>query len=371
MDTDSEVALISVGLHKLVSAIVGPPRIIEIRRTATNLRNEYFKMKDEGRNNPFYFYLSDSKGEGFRFFSSDEDIMFIYNGVRVIQSMSECSLYDVNTTLLMMETEQTSPGFVLLRLIGDTHNRDIRRSCLQYPQGTYVSSQKWRDDEFPLCRLSETMHGPCASGVIGTLEYDHAHCLKSDTFPKAASSSIKRLREKGWPSPQVLQDIVTEGCHFVAISAKVPSFELLEWRLSFSAAETKLVHNMNHTQFLCYGLLKIFLKEAINVNKEVDDLLCSYYLKTALFWEIMDATQEWTPSTFLECFWRCFKRLLQWVNEEYCPNFFIPENNMMMGKFTRRTKAALLLHLTTLYKEGFRCLLRCTFLFINLSPTSL
>ena len=324
-------------------------------------------MKDEGPNVPFYMYLSGSKGEGFRFFSSDEDIMFIYNNVRVIQSMSQCRLYDVNTTLLMMETEQTRPGFVLLRLIGDTHNRDIRRSCLQYPPGTYVSSQKWRDDEFPLRRLSETMHGPCVSGVIGTVEYDLAHCLKSDIFPKAASSSIRRLQEKGWPSPQVLQDIVTEGCHFVAISAKVPNFELLEWRVSFSAAETKLVHNMNHTQFLCYGLLKIFLKEAVNANNDLDGLLCSYYLKTAVFWEIMDATQEWTPSTFLECFWRCFKRLIQWVNEEYCPNFFIPENNMMMGKFTGRTKAALLLHLATLYKEGYRCLLRCPSLYVSLS----
>ena len=40
---------------------------------------------------------------------------------------------------------------------------------------------------------------------------------------------------------------------------------------------------------------------------------------------------------------------------------------MMMGKFTGRTKATLLLHLTTLYKEGYRCLLRCPSLHESLS----
>ena len=51
----------------------------------------------------------------------------------------------------------------------------------------------------------------------------------------------------------------------------------------------------------------------------------------------------------------------------YCPNFFIPENNVMMGKFNRTTKAAPLCHLTSLYSEGYRCLLRCPSLYTHLS----
>ena len=366
MDTGTGLRLISIGLHAVVSEIVGYEKFIDIRRNVTNLKNDFLKLRSENSTAPIYGYLSGSKGEGFRFSSSDDDYMFIYNNVRVIQSMSQCRLYDVNTALLLMETEQTSPGFVLLRLIGNTHNYNIRRSCLQYPQGIYVSSQKWRDG-FPRNNLSETIHGPCSSGVIAQQEYDFAHCLKSDTFPKAAIGCIRRLHDRCWPSTQVLKDIITGGCYFVAIPAKLSNFEQLEWRLSFSAAETKLIHSMNHTQFLCYGILKIFLKEAINTNKDVEGLLCSYYLKTAVFWEIMDARQEWNPSTFLKCFWRCLKRLIQWVNEEFCPNFFIPENNMMMGKFNGTTKAALLHHLSTLYSEGYRCLLRCPSLHDTLS----
>lgn len=36
---------------------------------------------------------------------------------------------------------------------------------------------------------------------------------------------------------------------------------------------------MNHTQFLCYGALKIFLKEVL-CSKNKESLFCSYYLKT-------------------------------------------------------------------------------------------
>ena len=67
----------------------------------------------------------------------------------------------------------------------------------------------------------------------------------------------------------------------------------------------------------------------------------------------------WSPPTFLSCFWRCLARFIRWVHKGYCPNFFIPENNMMMGKFDETTKPKLLLHLLTLYNEGYKCLLRC------------
>ena len=359
MDITNEVSQISVGLHRLTSDIVGHKTIINLRRTVTDLTNDFYEclVKVDDKIS-IHSFISGSKGEGFRFSSSDEDYMFVHKNIRVIHSMSQCRLYDFNTTLLMMETEHTKPGFVLLRLIGNTTNHDIIRSCVKNQFGIYISSQKWRDENPAICS-NQVIHGPCTSGAIGTLEYDLAYCLKSDKFPKAATCCIKRLYERGWPSSQVLRDIVRGGCHFVAIPAKLSNYPLLEWRLSFSYAEKTLIHAMNHTQFLCYGLLKIFLKEAINVNEELEGLLCSYYLKTAVFWEIMDATQVWSPPTFLSCFWRCLARLIRWVHKGYCPNFFIPENNMMMGKFDETTKPKLLLHLLTLYNEGYKCLLRC------------
>ena len=366
MDTN-EMSLISIGLYNQISDIVGREKIIRIRRTVTDLNNELYKAYGEALSLPTHAYLSGSKAEGFRFSSSDYDYMWVYRDVRVIESTSQCRLYDVNTTLLMMETEQTKPGFALLRLVGDTNNSDIGRACIPFQSGMYLSSQRWRDNN-PYIYPGENIHGPCASGTLGKNEYDFAFCVKSDNFLKAANNAMKRLEERGWPSSVVLREIISGGCHFVAIPAKVPNFELLEWRLSFSIAERKLTHAMNQTQFLCYGLLKIVLKEAISCRPDLEGILCSYYLKTAVLWEIMDESQEWNPTSFLDCFLKCFRRLIHWINEEYCPNFFIPENNMLLGKFNDgKTKTELLGHLTTMYGEGYKCLLRCPSLHDRLS----
>jgi hypothetical protein len=49
-------------------------------------------------------------------------------------------------------------------------------------------------------------------------------------------------------------------------------------------AEKQLSHAMNYTQILCYALLKLSLKNIIDRNDKVKGLLCSYFMKTAVFW---------------------------------------------------------------------------------------
>jgi hypothetical protein len=49
-------------------------------------------------------------------------------------------------------------------------------------------------------------------------------------------------------------------------------------------AEKQLSHAMNYTQILCYSLLKLSLKNIIDRNDNVKGLLCSYFMKTAVFW---------------------------------------------------------------------------------------
>ena len=98
------------------------------------------------------------------------------------------------------------------------------------------------------------------------------------------------------------------------------------------------------------------MKEVIDANSEVKGLLCSYLLKTALLWEITKAVNLWNPSSLLHCFWKCFNRLLQLVNSSYYPNFFIPQNNMFVGKIEGPNRDKLLPHLRALHSEGYKCL---------------
>ena len=132
-----------------------------------------------------------------------------------------------------------------------------------------------------------------------------------------------------------------------------------EWRISFSQAEQKLVYSMNHTQFLTYGLLKLFVKEFNNGLIEDEKLLCSYHMKTAIFWAIQQNTiAHWCPQNLLAGFWVCFKLLLKWVYQGVCPNFFIPENNMFLTKVYGVAQHNLFTRLYGLYEKGITFLLQ-------------
>nr|XP_022308613.1 uncharacterized protein LOC111114553 isoform X1 [Crassostrea virginica] len=116
---------------------------------------------------------------------------------------------------------------------------------------------------------------------------------------------------------------------------------------------------MNHTQFLTYGLLKLFVKEINNGLSENEKLLCSYHMKTAIFWTIQRNTiVQWCPQQLLAGFWACFKLILKWVYEGFCPNFFIPENNMFLNKVHGVSQWNLFAKLYGLYEKGIAFLLQ-------------
>lgn len=113
----------------------------------------------------------------------------------------------------------------------------------------------------------------------------------------------------------------------------------LEWRLSFSQAEQKIVYTMNHSRFMCYGVLKIFLKEVIcSVNQ--DSLICYYYLKNILFWEIQN-----NPDSSFWCHCLVLGYALNVCVGVFLiqiVQFFIPENNMCKDKIVDSSREALL-----------------------------
>ncbi|KAK3087665.1 hypothetical protein FSP39_008918 [Pinctada imbricata] len=161
------------------------------------------------------------------------------------------------------------------------------------------------------------------------------------------------MLKNNWPPYDTVRDMIKDGCLFVPIGCKSSPSEEIEWRMSFSLAEKRLVHSMNHTQFLIYALLKLFLKEVVENNIILKGLLCSYFMKTLVFWEIMETKIPWTPSYLVQHFWNCFRRLLGWIDKEYCPNFFLPENNMFIGKIHGENKRNLLKELGSLYRQGY------------------
>ncbi|XP_062590489.1 uncharacterized protein LOC134252064 [Saccostrea cucullata] len=280
---------------------------------------------------------------------------------KVIWDLNQAQFYN-DRALIFANCTDSPPGFTLLQLLSpNIHCKAFITTCIPINGKFYISSSKHKQMmcffQRKCCGGNCVQHGPCVSDVSGNDEIDMAWCFASDFWPPSAFPWIERCHN--WPPPRAVQDIVNKGCHFVAIGHKLGNHEHDEWRISFSLAEQKLVFEMNHCQFLVYGLLKILTKEIFHrMLGNEGKLLCSYHMKTAVFWGIQhNIIYFWCPQNLLECFWVCFKLILKWVYEGVCPNFFIPENNMFLHNIYGEAQKNLFNNLYALYQKGIAFLL--------------
>ncbi|XP_052681400.1 uncharacterized protein LOC128162279 [Crassostrea angulata] len=337
--------------------IVGTSQQIAIRRASVGLSE--IVQKGVANNDINIIMMSGSHREGFRMVGSDIDYMIWPNNHRVILDLSQSEFYNTAiTTLILSDNSESPPGFTLLQLLTPRTNALVLSTLVRMNDNVYISSSRHRQETLSNPFPNSTIHGPCSSGVVIGVNYDIAHCYVCDVWPTYALSWKERCHS--WPNPYVVDDILKSECHFVAIGHPLGLHENEEWRISFSQAEYKCVQAMNHCQFLTYGLLKLFLKEVINEqSEETSQLLCSYHIKTAVFWAIQQNTLlKWCPQNLLVGFWSCFKLLLKWVYEGICPNFFIPQNNLFLAKVYGSIQIILFLQLQELYKKGLTCLLQ-------------
>nr|XP_011428134.2 uncharacterized protein LOC105328813 [Crassostrea gigas] len=302
---------------------------------------------------------SGSHKEGFRLDESDIDFMILLTEHRVVWHSSQFHFSDMlDLALILCDSSGSPPGYTLLRLPFEVASDVVLSACIRVNGHLYISSSKCREAMRPLSLLGSTIHGPCSNGILAGLEYDQAFCFVSDFWPPFASSWKDRCHS--WPCPNVVNDIIRNGCHFAAIGHKLGNLADHEWRISFSQAEHKLVYSMNHAQFLTYGMLKLFLNEIINNElDEEDQQLCSYHMKTGVFWAIQqNSLLHWCQENLLAGFWVCFKLLLKWVYEGVCPNFFIPQNNLFFGKVCGQPQKNLFVFLYKMYEHGINFLLQ-------------
>ena len=308
-----------------------------------------------------------SRREGFRLEESDMDHMIWHNHHRVFWKFSQIDYTKAaRQTIILSNTSERPPGYALLWL---PFERNADSVYVRINGLLCISSAKYRKRMLSLESSNYIENGPCCTDNHGLIGYDHAYGFFCGFWPPPAFSWIGRCHS--WPSKDVLIEIIQYGCHFVAIGNKAGNQENNEWRISFSHAESKLVYSMNHTQFLTYGLLKLFLKESINKDlEEAEKVLSSYHMKTAIFWAIQqNLISHWCPQNLLTCFWVCFKILIKWVYEGCCPNFFIPENNMFLNKVHGAIQHSLFGRLFVFYEKGEGMVFELPSIISNRIPT--
>lgn len=312
----------SLQFYHTLCNIIGSEEVVKTRRcifTAIDFisENKDITLKSTG-----------SKAEGLDF-GGDYDQMIIYNCFRVYENENGIESNEHKIPILM-DMCDTGPGFTKLKLYRriDECRPRVNAWCQYDGTDTYISSKKFRESHLP---KDMVIHGPCQSNPDKT--YDGVVSLSCKEWISPAHEWIHRNRARSaWPNYKLYSSIVKSGVLFVPIGFHYSLNEDLEWRISFSLAERQLVCSFSHTKLLCYALLKIILKDVI--NKVHPDLICSYFLKTIMFWLSEESNPYvWKPDRIIPCFMKCLKRLLYCVEHSTCFHYFISDKNLFEDRF--------------------------------------
>ena len=269
---------------------------------------------------------------------SDLDTVYIFNNLPVVTDPSE---NPVGTSLLFIQDATTPAGYCKLQLTqdgvpqyGDVPDADpyldeYCRACLQFIADT--------DNRLVCCFTPsdselgkyDQRHGPAMTrnASTGYTSMDLVRAVECYNTSHFIHNWLNRTRKFDWPAGDILQICKTAGCLFVPVGHPHSEDHEQQWRISLSHQEKLLVTQFNSVQFKCFILLKMISKEII--HKFVADSLSSYHIKTCMFSVIENTPCEfWKPENLLVCISLCLRKLLEWVDAGYCPNYFIPEENM-------------------------------------------
>ena len=144
------------------------------------------------------------------------------------------------------------------------------------------------------------------------------------TWPMVAQEW--RERQRKWPSPDVVDQVIREGFHLVVKAPKNGGNPECDFRISFSHAEYLLSQEINEIQRECYRLLRTY--HCVYLSIEPKGLI-SFHLKNIFLRTIEETGGEmWIESRRAECMWKLIANLLKALRERHLPHYFIRSYNL-------------------------------------------
>ena len=353
---------LSLGLWRALES-VGVTEEIRALRLDSALRREilgylgaYFE--DEST---FSFYIVGSSFEGTSTagLESDTDILYCQDAVEVIEDI-QAKPTEAFACLLIVRDNTTKPGYVKLQYV----EKGIPQTALP-GQEMYLDNFMVDDsNRIVVCRRHydpgavDEQHGP-ADTVNETPAFSASDLVQSfrcRILPKMAQQWIERIKINSLPCQFSLDKMMTLGAFFVPKGHPYSDHREKEWIISFSLQERTIMSSLNPTQHKCYVLLKMIKKDLLFSMLKTDSL-SSYHMKTCLMYMIERTSLEfWKPENLFACLQSCLLCLLNWVNDGFFPNYFIPEQNLFDGRVSPQTQTQL--------KSTLQCLVAsdCQFL---------
>ena len=240
-------------------------------------------------------------------------------------------------------TDSQFPGYVYLELrylLTQCSDNDTY-SAVDYERGTYKSHLSDEITEPPSVSVLGTIetHGPAQqfSSGDGTKVIDADVCVRCPYWPPQAVDWPTRHRNYEWPDSVTVDRVVSNGCDLVGVAHREcrrdERMGTHQWRLSFSRAEIVLINSWMPLQQAVYHLLRVFLKTE-RLTESADNsgsgTLSNYHIKTLMLWACeLKPRSWWTDNfSFTAICVDLLHHLSQWLNQGYCPHYFITGCNL-------------------------------------------
>ncbi|KAL3856653.1 hypothetical protein ACJMK2_011381 [Sinanodonta woodiana] len=269
--------------------------------------------------------------------------------------------------LLMVADENTYPGYYKLQLLHPSSmepqhvgnvvelNEENDISAVDRNQRVVLKPSSFTYDE------RDEVHGPATTHSSGgPMSQDYIKAIIVNSWLQEAKSWFTRRRHNNWITSVEFDHFLSKQAFLVPVGNPLSVEQRLEWRISFTAVERDLMWRMNNTQIACYILMKMINKSFIIPT--VGECLSSYHCKTALF-HLIDNTDRkfWKPNNLLSCLNLILKTISSWVESGFCPNYFIPNENMFLGKVQGIPRKRLHILLVYLIDQDFKYLTQIEF----------
>ncbi|XP_053398821.1 uncharacterized protein LOC128556914 [Mercenaria mercenaria] len=287
----------------------------------------------------------------------DFDTLVCHNHFNIIQDIAEWQPGFIN--LLMIRDDSTPPGYCLLQKTDE----DVPVPAEYVPNDIFVRDRRGRilmTNTWSFNNIPEGFirRGP-AHTIIGQPGYsdnDTVHAYYCKSWPLEALTWLQRQSVGHWPPYEIKRASLFDGCFVVPVGRTGTVDEELQWRISTSLTERKLMFSLNITQIRCYVLMKMILRSFHILT--TDDALSSFICKTVLL-HCIATTQEnfWQENNLLTCLNVSLTILWMVVYFENCPHFIIHENNLMEGRISAELKPQILEIISQIISSNGRALL--------------
>ena len=322
-------------------------RYVESIRQKYELRHKCYST-DELR-----YVLTGSFREGYPdIFFSDGDVMVILNPsteiwsletqIRVMQPVSEAPAHvkliippgyrerfeekypTISTFLGLVEAEQDC-CFVSAETARKLNERDFLPEFMadQKPSAKWTAPLAGAENKIS---VSYTFRSPAKDILEGSAESDRVPAIECTGWPTNADE-WKIRQPRNWPSADVVENITSSGFMIVPKPSDLSGDIRKEWRLSFSNSEAELFKWFTEEQSKVYYLLRSLF--ARHFKEKLGGVITSYHFKTVMFWTLEEEDPSlWSEESTLNLLLRVLKKLLRFIEDGFCPHFFIRNHNL-------------------------------------------